>query len=74
MNFFKYVKKLINILDKLEAISSILEDLSKTASKSVREHSETLPISEKVLKKMDETASKISGFDKTLEDLQKKIK
>ena len=74
MNFFKYLKKLINILDKLEAISSILEDLSKTASKSVREHSETLPISEKVLKKMDATASKISGFDKTLEDLQKKIK
>tara|TARA_R110000824_G_scaffold68935_4_gene177708 strand:+ start:396 stop:620 length:225 start_codon:yes stop_codon:yes gene_type:complete len=74
MNFFKYLKKLINILDKLEAVSSILEDISKTASKSVREHSETLPISEKVLKKMDETASKISSFDKTLEDLQKKIK
>ena len=74
MNFFKYLKKLINIIDKLEAVSSILEDISKTASKSVKEHSTTLPISEKVLKKIDRTASKISDFDKTLEDIQKKIK
>ena len=74
MNFFKYLKKLIGILDKLEAITSIMEDVAKTAAKSVKEHSETLPISEKVLKKLDSTASKISNFDKTLEDIQKKIK
>tara|TARA_R110000824_G_scaffold55959_1_gene153631 strand:+ start:320 stop:544 length:225 start_codon:yes stop_codon:yes gene_type:complete len=74
MNFFKYLKKLIGILDKLEAITSIMEDVARTASKSVKEHSETLPISEKVLKKLEGTASKISNFDKTLEDIQKKIK
>ena len=74
MNFFKYLKKLIKILDKLEAISSILEDISKTASKSVKEHSQTLAISQKVQKKMDDTAEKIGDFDKTLEDIKKKIK
>lgn len=73
MNFFKYLRKLIRILDKLEAITSIMEDIAKTASKSVKEHRETLPISEKVLKKMDHTAAKIGEFDKTLEDIQKKI-
>ena len=74
MNFFKYLKKLIKILDKLEASSSILEDISKTASKSVKEHSQTLAISQKVQKKMDDTAAKIGDFDKTLEDIKKKIK
>ena len=73
MNFFKYLKKLIGILDKLEAITSIMEDVARIAAKSVKEHSETLPISEKVLKKMDSTAAKIGEFDKTLEDIQKKI-
>ena len=73
MNFFKYLRKLIRILDKLEAITSIMEDIAKTASKSVKEHKETLPISEKVLKKMDSTAAKIGEFDKTLENIQKKI-
>ena len=74
MKFFKILKTVIQLVDKLEAISSILEELSKTALVNLKKHQQILPIQEKHMKKIDKTVKKIEKFDNKLERIQKKIK
>tara|TARA_R110002020_G_scaffold176568_5_gene368889 strand:+ start:180 stop:404 length:225 start_codon:yes stop_codon:yes gene_type:complete len=74
MKFFKYFQKIIKIINTLEALTTILDNLAKTTEKSILEQKKTLPISAKAIQKLQNASKKISKFDKTLEDLQAKLK
>tara|TARA_R110002020_G_scaffold28797_4_gene91392 strand:- start:173 stop:400 length:228 start_codon:yes stop_codon:yes gene_type:complete len=74
IKFFKYAKKLIDILDKLEAVTSILESIGTVLKREAERHKQTLRISEKQIQQLEGHVKKVTDIDKTLEDIQKKVK
>mgnify|MGYP003118917877 CR=1 FL=1 len=74
IKFFKYAKKLIDILDKLEAVTSILESIGTVLQREADRHKKTLRISERQIAQLEGTVKKVKSIDKTLEDIQKKVK
>ena len=58
MKFFKFIKSFISIINKLEAITTILEELSKLTVENLKKHEKILPIQEKTMKKLKEHQKK----------------
>lgn len=74
MKFFKIFSTIIKLIEKLEAVSSILEEVSKTTLVNLKKHQQILPIQEKHIKKIDKTVKKIEKFDDSLENIKRKLK